>query len=75
MSKVPKIHVWLPDIFEFKGGIQVYCAFLLHALEQVLPNSDRLIFLKNDAKPTDDLEFNALTQFTFAGRLNLFYYL
>jgi glycosyltransferase involved in cell wall biosynthesis len=68
MSKVPKIHVWLPDVFEFKGGIQVYCAFLLQAMEQVLPNSDRHIFLKNDAKPTDDLEFNALTKFTFTGQ-------
>ena len=68
MSKVPKIHVWLPDIFEFKGGIQVYCAFLLQALEQVLPSSDRHIFLKNDAKPTDDPKFNPSTQFTFAGR-------
>jgi hypothetical protein len=44
----------LPDIFEFKGGIQVYCAFLLQALEQFLPNSNLLIFLKNDANPTDN---------------------
>jgi phosphatidylinositol alpha-1,6-mannosyltransferase len=68
MSKKPKIHVWLPDIFEFKGGIQVYCAFLIQALEQVLPDCDRNIFLKNDAKTTDDIKFNSLTKFQFAGK-------
>ncbi len=68
MSKDPKIHVWLPDVFQFKGGIQVYSAFFIQALEQVLPNSDRHVFLKNDAQATDDLEFNSRSQFNFAGR-------
>ena len=68
MSKVLKIHVWMPDIFQFKGGIQVYGAFFIQALEQILPNSDRHIFLKNDAKATDDLQFNPRTQFSFAGK-------
>lgn len=27
------IHVWVPNIFEFKGGIQVYSEFFLQALE------------------------------------------
>lgn len=67
MSKVPKIHVWMPDIFQFKGGIQVYGAFFIQALEQILPNSDRHIFLKHDAKATDSLHFNPQTQFQFAG--------
>ena len=71
MSKVPKIHVWMPDIFQFKGGIQVYGAFFIQALEQILPNSDRHIFLKNDAKATDDLQFNPRTQFSFAGKWKL----
>jgi glycosyltransferase involved in cell wall biosynthesis len=68
MPKVPKIHVWLPDIFQFKGGIQVYSAFLIQALEQVLPNSDRHVFLKNDAKATDNLDFNPQTKFYFCGQ-------
>jgi phosphatidyl-myo-inositol dimannoside synthase len=68
MSKVPKIHVWLPDVFQFKGGIQVYSAFLIQALEKVLPNSDRHIFLKNDVEATDDLQFDPRTKFNFAGR-------
>jgi phosphatidyl-myo-inositol dimannoside synthase len=68
MPKVPKIHIWLPDIFQSKGGIQVYSAFLIQALEQVLPDSDRHVFLKNDAKTTNDVEFNPQTQFQFAGQ-------
>ncbi|MFM6620566.1 MAG: glycosyltransferase, partial [Dolichospermum sp.] len=68
MFKIPKIHVWMPDIFEFKGGIQVYSAFFIQALEKILPNSDRHIFLKNDAKSTDDLQFNPDTKFQFAGK-------
>ncbi|MFM6010491.1 MAG: glycosyltransferase [Dolichospermum sp.] len=68
MSKIPKIHVWIPDVFEFKGGIQVYSAFFIQALEKILPNSDRHIFLKNDAKSTDDLQFNPDTRFQFAGK-------
>lgn len=68
MSKVPKIHVWMPDIFEFKGGIQVYSAFFIQALENTLPNSDRYIFLKNDTKSTDDVQFNPDTKFQFAGQ-------
>ena len=71
MNQKVKTHIWLPDIFEFKGGIQVYSAFLIQALEQVLPNSDRHIFLKNDAKATDDLDFNSQTKFYFAGQYKL----
>jgi len=67
-STVPKIHVWMPDIFEFKGGIQVYSAFFIQALEKILPDSDRHVFLKNDAKSTDDLQFNPDTKFQFAGK-------
>lgn len=68
MSKVPKIHVWMPDVFQFKGGIQVYSAFFIQALERILPDSDRYVFLKNDAKSTDDLQFNPDTKFQFAGQ-------
>ena len=68
MTKTPKIHVWLPDIFQFKGGIQVYSAFLIQALEQVLPNSDRHVFLKNDAHETKDIRFDKQTKISFAGR-------
>ncbi|TYQ23365.1 glycosyltransferase family 4 protein [Pseudanabaena sp. UWO311] len=68
MPRTPKIHVWLPDIFQFKGGIQVYSAFLIQALEQVLPDSDRHVFLKNDTHATEDIEFDEQTKISFAGR-------
>ncbi len=68
MPKNPKIHVWLPDIFQFKGGIQVYAAFLIQALEQVLPNSDRHVFLKNDTHATAAIQFDEQTKISFAGR-------
>jgi phosphatidyl-myo-inositol dimannoside synthase len=68
MTTTPKIHIWLPDIFQFKGGIQVYSAFLIQALEQVLPNSDRHVFLKNDTHATEDIKFNKQTKISFAGR-------
>ena len=71
MPAPPNIHIWMPDIFELKGGIQVYCAFLLQALEQVLPGSDRHVFLKNDAKATDDFHFNLQTKFNFVGQYKL----
>ena len=68
MPKIPKIHVWLPDILQFKGGIQVYAAFLIQALEQVLPDSDRNVFLKNDTHTTENIKFNKQTKISFAGR-------
>ncbi len=68
MSKYSRIHVWLPDVFEYKGGIQVYSAFFIQALEQVLLNSDRLIFLKNDVEATNDIRFAPQTKFKFTGR-------
>ena len=68
MYRIPKIHVWLPDVFQFKGGIQVYGAFLIQALEQVLPISDRHVFLKNDTHATEDIKFNKQTKISFAGR-------
>ena len=70
ISKISKIHVWLPGLFDYKGGIQVYSAFFVQALEQVLPKLDRRIFLKNDCPKVNDLGFDAQTQFHFAGQWN-----
>lgn len=43
-----RIHLWFPDIFGFKGGIQVYSAFLLEAICQSFPEFDYSVFLKHD---------------------------
>ncbi|MBD2129878.1 glycosyltransferase [Microcoleus sp. ZQ-A2] len=42
------IHLWIPELFNFKGGIQVYSAFLLETIESFYPNIKYDIFLKHD---------------------------
>ncbi|MCM1984602.1 glycosyltransferase [Lyngbya confervoides] len=42
------LHLWIPNIFEFKGGIQVYSEFLLSALAQIFPDQSIQVFLKHD---------------------------
>lgn len=42
------IHIWIPNIFEFKGGIQVYSAFFLNGLQNLYPNKHYEVFLKHD---------------------------
>lgn len=46
--KEKHIQLWFPDLFKSKGGIQVYSAFLLEALQSVYPDVDYDIFLKHD---------------------------
>jgi glycosyltransferase involved in cell wall biosynthesis len=54
-------------MFEFKGGIQVYSAFLLDALHHLNLNVDYDVFLKHDSQATGDFLDRATTQFHFAG--------
>jgi|GEM_PF-3509041 len=61
------IHLWIPNMFEFKGGIQVYSAFLLDALQQLKLNVDYDVFLKHDTQTTGDVPARANTRFHFAG--------
>jgi len=42
------IHFWIPNIFEFKGGIQVYSYFLLKSLQNSYSNKCYEVFLKHD---------------------------
>ncbi len=49
------IHLWLPNIFEFKGGIQVYLQDVLRALEIELPDRNFVVVDKLDrAKPQQE---------------------
>lgn len=63
------MHLWLPNIFEFKGGIQVYSNFLLEALEVLDFNMKYEVFLKHDSGLS--LDSNSLidmdVKFHFAG--------
>jgi len=62
------LHLWFPNIFGFKGGIQVYSAFLLQALQSLYPNSNYEVFFKHDTDKSPDVTFLNHTGFHFAGR-------
>jgi glycosyltransferase involved in cell wall biosynthesis len=63
------MHLWFPNIFEFKGGIQVYSNFLLEALEILDLNANYEVFLKHDTGLSLDSDslMDMDTQFHFAG--------
>jgi glycosyltransferase involved in cell wall biosynthesis len=68
-----KIHLWLPDIFAFKGGIQVYSAFLLQALQNSYQEANYDVFLKHDRSCLANSSYLAKTNFHFAGKVPLFW--
>ncbi|NEQ23910.1 MAG: glycosyltransferase [Microcoleus sp. SIO2G3] len=68
-NKGSLLHLWFPDIFEFKGGIQVYSAFLLKALETLSPQNQYEVFLKHDTHALP--YFLSETQFHFSGTFPL----
>jgi glycosyltransferase involved in cell wall biosynthesis len=45
-----RIHLWVPEIFGFKGGIQVYSAFLIETLKHLYPSWQYEVFLKHDTR-------------------------
>lgn len=65
------IHFWIPNIFQFKGGIQTYSAFLIKALQSLYPSQKYEVFLKHDTSSSKDLSFLESTQFHFAGAVPL----
>jgi glycosyltransferase involved in cell wall biosynthesis len=67
-SPAPLIHLWLPNIFEFKGGIQVYSAFFLQALQSSFPQWQYDVFIKHDCRIDPNFPILAPTQFHFSGQ-------
>lgn len=65
-----KKHLWFPNIFQFKGGIQVYSVFLLQALQSLYPQSKYDVFLKHDTCCSPNFSLETNTQFHFAGKWN-----
>ncbi|MFN6460345.1 MAG: glycosyltransferase [Nostoc sp. DedVER02] len=45
-----RYHLWFPDLFNAKGGIQRYSSFCLQAFQSLYPNFDYDIFIKHDTK-------------------------
>lgn len=64
-------HLWIPNLFEFKGGIQTYSAFLLQAIQNIYPDSNYHIFLKHDKNRQPNFSVVNQTQFHYAGSIPL----
>ncbi len=64
-------HLWIPNIFGFKGGIQVYSAFFLEALQSLYPQDQYDVFLKHDIQCSENHKHLAQTRFHFAGQWQL----
>jgi len=67
LSQKSLLHLWIPNMFQFKGGIQTYSAFFLEALQSSYPNLDYHVFLKHDTVSSTDFSFLPDTKFHFAG--------
>lgn len=67
------IHVWCPNIFGFKGGIQVYSAYLIKALRPLVGGAACSVFLLHDRSQDIDSHPQAETcspvRFHTSGRL------
>jgi glycosyltransferase involved in cell wall biosynthesis len=75
-SKNNHFYLIFPNIFGFKGGIQVYSAFLLKALQDLYPDAKYDVFLKYDRRnasnQVQNLQFSPKTRFHYFGHLPRF---
>ena len=60
-------HLWFPELFNSKGGIQTYSAFFLQALQNLYPQSSYDVFLKHDSQVNPDINCLPQTKLHFAG--------
>jgi len=67
-SQTSRLHLWCPNIFEFKGGIQVYIAFLIEALHCLNMNVSYDVFLKHDTCTPPEQSSWKEARFHFAGK-------
>ena len=68
MSKnYPTIHIWTPNIFNVKGGIQVFSDFLIKGIQKVLPQAKYTVFSKHDINHLKDFPYLERTEFHGAG--------
>ena len=66
-QSLTQVHLWFPNLFEFKGGIQVYLQDLLQAIDTDFSNRYFVVFDKLDkTKPDDRFELNRFS-FHFSG--------
>lgn len=65
------LHLWFPNIFEYKGGIQVYSNFLLQALQDLFPENKIDLFLKHDSNFKENILISPNTNLHFSGNFPL----
>lgn len=70
-QKKYNFHLWLPDIFAFKGGIQVYSSFLLEAIQTIDREANYSVFLKHDREYQSNNLYLPNTNFHFTGKIPL----
>ncbi len=67
-KNLPIIHIWTPNIFSAKGGIQVFSDFLIKGIQKVLPQAKYTICSKHDIDEIIDLPYLKGTEFCGAGK-------
>lgn len=67
LSDQVRLQLWCPDLSASKGGIQVFSAFLLQALQSIYPDIEYDVIVKHDANHTTDTLYRPQTCFYFAG--------
>jgi glycosyltransferase involved in cell wall biosynthesis len=61
------IHLWVPNLFEFKGGIQIYLQDVLRTLNDEFPRLSLFVFDKLDShQPKNSFDFPQVS-FLFSG--------
>ncbi|MDJ1179469.1 hypothetical protein PJF56_11400 [Roseofilum sp. BLCC_M91] len=63
--------LWFPNMFGFKGGIQVYSAFLLQVLQNLYPDRHYQVYVKHDTQSSPDLGHWYQTDFHVTGKIPL----
>ncbi|MBF2066605.1 MAG: glycosyltransferase [Calothrix sp. C42_A2020_038] len=68
MKRTPSVHLWIPNLFCLKGGIQVYSEFFLKALSISNPELNQDVFLKHDAYSHEYVPNSNNHRYYFAGQ-------
>lgn len=67
-TKYSSVHLWLPNTFNFKGGIQVYLQDFLSVLSIGFPNQEFSVYIKLDTSvPTVGQSFSSNFSFFLNG--------
>jgi hypothetical protein len=69
---VMSFHLWVPNLFEFKGGIQVYLQDVIKGLINEFPSLKLSIFDKLDRRSYQDKWHSPHLSFIFSGNLPRF---